>query len=151
MPSLETVIIGCRLPAGIVLEVGYAALGKNAKNEAYANPHRLDNYQSITLKGWHAHNTTGMQLPAGMNANRPYLNRNIPKDFWEEWKRTHSKSWLLKNHVLFEAKDEVEAQVKATGVAIDGTPKVFMPLAQDKPPPGVETADFQPSKAKAKA
>lgn len=127
----ETVIIGCRLPSGITLEVGLQTLAANAKGELFTMVKKLDNYQKIVLKGWHHHNTTGLQMPAGMNSQRPFLNRGVSKAAWEEWKRTHLKSWLLKNKILFEARDEADAQVKALE-AVDGTPTMLMPLDPEK-------------------
>lgn len=127
----ETVIIGCRLPSGITLEIGLQTLGTNGRGESFTEVKRLDHYQRIVLKGWHHHNTTGLQMPAGMNSNRPFLNRGVSKAAWEEWKRTHPRSWLLKNQVLFEADDEATAQVKAME-SVDGTPTVLAPLDPTK-------------------
>lgn len=148
----ETVIIGCRLPSGITLEVGLQTLERNADGKWFTMVKRLDNYDRIVLKGWHHHNATGLQMPAGMNSDRPYLNRGVNKAAWEEWKKEHAKSWLLKNHILFEAATEAEAMLKATGEAIDGTPKPLAPIhvtaegkpiVDGKPLKDVETADFK--------
>ncbi len=126
-----TVIIGCRLPSGITLEVGLQTLEKNADGKYFTMVKRLDNYERIVLKGWHHHNTTGLQMPAGMGSERPYLNRGVRREAWEMWKKEHAKSWLLRNHILFEAADEVEAQLKA-GEAVDGTPTMLLPLDKSK-------------------
>jgi hypothetical protein len=137
----ETVIIGCKLPSGITLEVGLQTLGLNSDGKRFTQVKRLDNYERIVLKGWHHHNTTGLQLPAGTNM-RPFLNRGISKAAWEEWKRTHENSWLIKNGILFEAAGEAEAQSKALD-AMEG-PAVFAPLDPTKPTiPGVSKADFK--------
>jgi hypothetical protein len=146
----DTVIIGCRLPSGITLEVGLQTLEKNADGKYFTMVKRLDNYERIVLKGWHHHNTTGLQMPAGVSMNKPFLNRNVSRAAWDEWTRTHSKSWLLKNKVLFAANTEAEAQLMALE-AVDGTPKVLAPigltkegkpLIDGKPAKDVETADF---------
>ncbi len=150
--NVETVIIGCRLPSGITLEVGLQTMEKNADGKYFTMVKRLDNYARIVLKGWHHHNTTGLQMPAGVNSDRPYLNRDVPKAAWEEWKKTHAKSWLLKNSILFEAADEASAQLQALE-AVDGTPKMLAPISlssdgkpiiDGKPLKDLETADFQP-------
>lgn len=145
----ETVIIGCRLPSGITLEVGLQTLEKNGDGKFFTMVKRLDAYARIVLKGWHHHNTTGLQMPAGVSSDRPFLNRGVSKAAWDEWKRMHAKSWLLKNHILFEATDEATAQLKAME-AVDGTPKVLTPInvkdgkpvVDGKPLKDVETADF---------
>jgi hypothetical protein len=149
----QTVIIGCRLPSGVTLEVGLQTQEKNADGKMFAMVKRLDNYERIVLKGWHHHNTTGLQMPAGVMSDRPYLNRGVSKAAWEEWKRTHARSWLLKNQILFEADNEIEA----ASISADAmqAPKILAPiqltkegkpLIDGRPVKDVETADFQPVK-----
>jgi hypothetical protein len=138
----ETVIIGCKLPSGIILEVGYSV------DEKTSIVKQGPNYKKIALRGWHAHTAearkTGLQLPAGMSM-RPFLNRGIDKAAWDEWKRTHAGSWLLKNEILFEAKDEASAALRvAEG---DDTPAPFAPIDPKKTPPGITKADFATEKA----
>lgn len=135
-----TVIIGCKLPSGITLEVGIQVLAKNNDGKYFTQVKRLSNYARIVLKGWHHHNTTGLQLPAGTDT-RPFLNRGVSKEAWEEWKKKHADSWLLKNNILFEADNEAAAQ----GKVLDGdsTPTLFAPLDRSKPGPGgVTKANF---------
>ena len=134
----ETVIIGCKLPAGITLEVGLQTTEIVNGNEQTAVK-RLPNYQKIVLRGWHAHNATGLRMPAGMDM-RPYLNRNVDAAAWAEWKRTHPNSWLLKNEILFEAKDEPSAAIRvAEG---EKTPTLFKPIDPANPMAGIKKADF---------
>jgi hypothetical protein len=142
----ETVIIGCKLPSGITLEIGLQTTEKVQGGGLQTAVVRGPEYQRIVLKGWHHHNTTGLQMPAGYNM-RPYLNRGIDKAAWEEWKRTHAGSWLLKNEILFEAKDEASAQLRV--LEGDKTPAPFAPIIPKKDakapnalPPGIETAEF---------
>ncbi len=147
----ETVIIGCRLPSGITLEVGLQTLEKNSDGKTFTMVKRLDNYERIVLKGWHHHNTTGLQMPAGVQSDRPFLNRHVSKAAWEQWKSEHAKSWLLKNQILFEAANEADAQVKAmdaaqapTILAPIGLSKDGKPIVDGKPVKDVDTAEFQP-------
>ncbi len=138
----ETVIIGCKLPAGIILEVGYTV------DEKTSIVKQGPQYRRMVLRGWHAHTAEqrklGLQLPAGMNM-RPFLNRGIDKAAWDEWKRTHANSWLLKNEILFEAKDEASAALRvAEG---DATPAPFAPIDPNKTPAGITKADFATEKA----
>lgn len=152
-----TVIIGCRLPSGITLEVGLQTQEKNDDGKLHVMVKRLDNYERIVLKGWHHHNTTGLQMPAGVQSNRPYLNRGVSKEAWEQWCKSHKGSWLLKNNILFEAASEAEAQGKAIDLA--EAPTILAPIklvktkdggerpeVDGKLMPGVETADFSKKK-----
>ena len=150
----ETVIIGCKLPSGVTLEIGLQTLEKTPDGKYFTMVKRLDNYERIVLKGWHHHNTTGLQMPAGVASDRPYLNRGVSKAAWEQWKAEHAKSWLLKNEILFEAANEADAQVKAMDAA--QAPSILAPIKlvknkdgderpviDGKPVKDVETADFK--------
>lgn len=152
--SGETVTIGCRLPSGVTLEVGLQTLEKNSEGKYFTMVKRLDNYERIVLKGWHHHNTTGLQMPAGMKSEVPYLNRNVSKAAWEEWKAKHPRSWLLSHDILFEAANEADAQVKALDAA--QAPSILAPIKlvknkdgeerpfiDGKPVKDVDTADFK--------
>lgn len=155
--SGETVIIGCRLPSGITLEVGLQTREKNEEGKWVTMVKRLDNYERIVLKGWHHHNTTGLQMPAGVQSDRPFLNRHVSKAAWEQWKLEHSRSWLLKNEILFEAANEADAQVKAMDAAqapsllapikLTTTKDGQRPVIDGKPIKDVETAEFSKERA----
>ena len=147
--SEETVIIGCRLPNGLILEVGLQTTAV-VDGKQVAQVRRLDNYQKIVLKGWNAHSEemrrNEIQVPAGMNT-KPFLNRGVSKAAWEEWKRAHPRSWLIKNGILFEAKSEADAQVKSLDVAKE--PLVLAPLNKQQLPTGIAEADFAKKTASA--
>jgi hypothetical protein len=137
----ETVTIGCKLPAGLVLEVGLQTQEKNNEGKLVAAVKRLENYARFIIRGWNHHSyemrrqlvetksTSG--VPHGMNT-RPFLNRNVPKSLWEQWKAEHKGSWLLKNEILFEvaAGDEASAALRVAESA--NTPKVFEPIDSTK-------------------
>src|SRR5882672_2292198 len=142
--SGETVIIGCRLPSGITLEIGLQTQEKNEEGKLHTMVRRLDNYERIVLKGWHHHNTTGLQMPAGVQSDKPYLNRGVSKAAWEQWKKEHARSWLLSRHILFEAANEADAQVKAMDAA--QAPSMLAPIKLMKNKDGEErpTIDGKP-------
>jgi hypothetical protein len=134
----ETVIIGCKLPAGLKLEIGYKITPSGMQVKA-------PDYQTVTLKGWNEHTAEsrrqGIQLPsAGGDLLRPYLNRGVPRAFWERWAKEHPDSWLLKNQVLFVAEDEASAALLVKEGS--ATPAPLAPLNKDKPLPGITQADF---------
>jgi hypothetical protein len=139
----ETVIIGCKLPNGLVLEVGYEISPTGAQIKS-------SDYQRIVIKGWNAHSEemrrqliavkSDAGVPHALNT-RPFLNRNIPKEFWTRWVSEHKRSWLLKNEILFEANDEASAALRVSEA--DKTPKVFEPIDRNKIRiPGITQADF---------
>ncbi len=142
----EIVIIGCKLPNGLILEVGLQTQEKDANGKTIACYRKTEAYESCTLEGWNAHTKeqrkAGLVVPAGLNMSRPFLNR-IPKTFWERWKKEHPRSWLLKNEILFEAADEASAAMRVAEGA--KTPDVLAPLDSTKMAiPGISPADFQP-------
>jgi hypothetical protein len=70
-------------------------------------------------------------VPHGMNT-RPFINRGVPKALWEEWKKKHANSWLLKNKLLFEVKEGDHASAGVLIAESDKTPKVFEPVDSSK-------------------
>jgi hypothetical protein len=138
--SKETVTIGCKAPAGFKLEVGLQTLAK-IDGKRVAAVQRTESYASYIIRGWNHHSfdmrkqlietksTSG--VPHGMNT-RPYLNRNVPKAFWERWKSEHLNSWLLKNEILFEVASGDEASAALRVVEGEKTPKIFEPIDQTK-------------------
>ena len=81
----KNIIIGCRLPHGIVLE----------------NP--KDPRIKVELKGLNSLLVIGSTF---------YAN-NVDADFWAEWKNFHKEFPALKSGAIFEAQTEVDANAKA--------------------------------------
>lgn len=138
MAGLETVTIGCKLPAGLRLEVGYEIV-KNRPDSVEGKMVRGANYATYIIRGWNHHShamrkqlieaKSSMGVPHGLDT-RPFLNRGVPKALWDEWVRKHPDSWLLRNKLLFVAADERSAAMQ---VAESGdTPKVFEPIDSKK-------------------
>lgn len=140
--SKDTVTIGCKLPAGLVLEVGLQTVTKDENGKILGvSIQRLANYARYIIRGWNHHSfemrkqlvasksTAG--VPHGMNTT-PFLNRNVPKALWEEWKATHKGSWLLKNEILFEVASGDEASAALRVSESGKTPEIFKPLDSTK-------------------
>jgi hypothetical protein len=152
MVAKSTVIIGCKAPAGFLLQVGIQRTQEVDGKKMPLNL-RTSGYQEWRIFGWNHHNKTGLQMPAGYD-QRPYLNRGVPKDFWEKWKAENPGIWLLKNEILFEAADEASATLRQ--LEGDHTPRILAPIevakdgkvtnpnAQAKME--IQTADFEPNK-----
>ena len=97
----KTIIIGCRLPHGIVLE----------------NP--KDARIKVELKGLNSVQIIG----AGYYAN------TVDADFWAAWKEFHKEFAPLKSGAIFEASTESEAAAKAKELKDEKTG--FEALSQD--------------------
>ncbi len=138
----DTVTIGCKLPAGIKLEIG---LQTTVKDDASGRPLtsviRTEAYESVIIRGWNHHSIdmrkqlalskSGAGVPHGMNT-QPFLNRNVPKAFWEQWKKEHPRSWLINNDILFEVASGDEAGAALRISEAEKTPAIFMPIDSSK-------------------
>ena len=133
--STEMVTVGCRLPSGITLEVGYTASvrGGNGR-QPYARYVKGPKYQSVTLKGSNQHLIVRDQsrkvvalLPGRQNAE-PFINQ-VPKDFWDQWCKEHSTSWLLTQKQLYVvAKNDGTEIAAATMDAQAASKAIFQPM-----------------------
>ncbi len=87
----ETILIGCRLPSGIVLH------------------HPKDRNITIRLSGTYAAKTdSGIYVPP-----QPYTTTAVDAEFWAEWKAAYVGFPPLKTRAVFEAHSEQEAGLKA--------------------------------------
>lgn len=135
-----TVIIGCKLPAGLVLMVDYVQ-DRTVNGKKTCVYEKGPNYGRHIIRGWNHHSIairkqlevtkSSAGVAHGMNTT-PYLNRGVPKDLWELWKKEHPQSWLLKNELLFEVAsgDEASAALRVSESA--KTPTVFEPIDPTK-------------------
>jgi hypothetical protein len=87
----ETVLIGCRLPNGIVLH------------------HPKDRNRTIKLAGiYETKLENGLYVPPKM-----FSVTAVDAEFWAEWKAAYIGFPPLKTRALFEARSEQEAESKA--------------------------------------
>ena len=87
----ETILIGCRLPNGLVLH------------------HPKNRNLTVKLEGTYAPKTeSGLFLPP-----RPYSITTVDAEFWAEWKAAYAGFPPLKTRAVFEARSEQEAESKA--------------------------------------
>jgi len=87
----ETVLIGCRLPNGLVLH------------------HPKNRNITVKLAGTYETKTeSGVWMPA-----RAFSTTAVDLEFWTAWKTAYEGFPPLKNRAVFEARSEQEAESKA--------------------------------------
>lgn len=109
----KTVIIGCRLPHGIVLD------------------HPLDPANTVELAGLNKIRIIGAE----------HMTTEVDADFWEQWKTVHKDFPALKSGAIFEAKTAADADAKAKELTAKkgGSATGFEPAKPDAD--GVKTVD----------
>jgi hypothetical protein len=103
---MPTVLIGCKLPAGLILEI--VEPGKDDSGKVGVMPAPIG--QRVTLKG-------GNSVPRLRNAlnEAPMLPRypfgltTVDKDFWDRWYARNKEMPFVKNGLVFVAKDRDSA------------------------------------------
>lgn len=136
MATSEMVTVGCRLPSGITLEVGYTASirGGNGR-QPFARYSKNSDYQSVTLRGSNMHllvrdpqtRKIVTTLPSRQNAE-PFINQ-VSKDFWDRWTKEHAGSWLLVQKQLFVIAKNDATEIEATKIDAQATSKpIFQPI-----------------------
>lgn len=89
MPGKEAVIVGCRLPQGLILH------------------HPVDRRQTVTLEG------PRLIVADGRNLGKNFAITEVDADFWGAWKTAYAKSPILMSNAVFEAKSAQDAAAKA--------------------------------------
>lgn len=106
----KSVVIGCRLPCGIILDLADAS-GKIVKVEL--------NGQNSAQEG----------SPIILLSKKDYGITYVDSDFWEAWKKEFSAFPALTSGAIFEAKDERDA--RAMQKELQDEPTGHEPVAQD--------------------
>ncbi len=89
-----TVIIGCKLPSGLTIEVG---IDKNGN--------KSERYQAVTL--------AGPTREGNRILGNPYGFTTVDKALWEEWVRTHEDLPYVRRKLIFVQADMSRAQAQA--------------------------------------
>lgn len=128
--STETVDIACKLPNGLVLEVGYAIVNNGVV--------RSDKYKAITLKGCNANLVIAGQ-PAVLNPE-PGITANVPKDLWDAWLETAGKLHpAVRNNLIYVVRKDA-GSAKSQADAARHLRSGLEPLDPNKMPAGVTEA-----------
>ena len=101
MATAKTVLIGCKLPHGLILD------------------HPLDVSKKVELAGLNKAIIIGADC-----ATTP-----VDGEFWETWKTVHKDFPALKSGAIFEAKDAASAKAKAKELKDEKTG--FEPMPQE--------------------
>ena len=132
----EMVQVGCRLPNGYVLEVGFTVNDKGTGGAPFAMYRKGKDYKAITLRGLNQRtiirgpDNKPLALAPAQIDREPYIN-TIPKDFWERWKKENAEQWALTSGQIFEIPRGDGTQLKA--VTLDAKSKsanIFEPISQ---------------------
>lgn len=125
MASGNLISVGCKLPQGLIIEVGYEMVpGGTIKGE---------NYRRIVLAGANQHSTVvGTLRTPSPKELRPGITNNVPEDVFDEWVAKHKDTNIVKNGLVFKAKNAGEATAKAADLA--AKPTGMEPLDPSKHP-----------------
>lgn len=111
---MAKVIIGCRLPSGLVIEVGKHKVTLEGQRQAQA------------------------RSPVILLSNDDYGVTEVDDSFWDAWKKQVGPEFApLKSGAIFEAKTQKEAGAKAKD--LKEAPTGHEPIKQDAD--GVKSAD----------
>ena len=115
--STDIVVVACKLPAGLILEVG--VVGE-------------ENYRRMQVAGPKSHLRDGSNNGIQVGG---YAFTNIPKDLWDEFYKNHRTAPYLKNRAVF-VEDSLE---KAHAAALSDRRIItgFERLDPDKPADGL--------------
>lgn len=114
----ETVTVGCRLPHGIVMEVGYSttiAVG----NGTAPQYRQTEKYRRVVIKGTHSNNRPGIQ-PVMLLRPEPGITEGVPKAVVDEWLKAHPV--FLANGSIFVVPKggRDSAEVRANAIELEG-------------------------------
>lgn len=147
--STDTVMIGCRLPHGLKLEVGYTVTQKAPDGKRFTSYQKGDNYRMFELKGTNEHTAQAraarIVVPA-MASPEPFINKHVPKDIWEQWCKDHPKHWFITSGNIFLVEGSEMASAEAMALDLKKTQAPLAPLnpqGDDRAPKAVDRADFQ--------
>jgi hypothetical protein len=112
------VTIACKLPHGLLIEVGTPG---------------LENYHRYELNGTYTGSRKGKPQSLVIDG---YAFTSIPEDAWIEWSKNHRGAQYLKNRAVYceSSIEGAQAAALTDGSLVTG----FERLNPDKPAPGIE-------------
>jgi hypothetical protein len=97
-------VVGCKLVNGIILESGYAIKDGNVV--------RLPEYKRVRLQGTNQSRLVNGVTNAPLHLT-PGITENVDEDFFDKWLIDHAESNIVKNGLIWKAKNKSEALAKA--------------------------------------
>lgn len=147
---MDAITIGCRLPHGMVLEVGLnPPLTKDGR--MVRRHSRRDDYATFLIKGVNEKTREARKrnIPiVAMAAEEPEFTQ-VPLPIWIRWKKEYLQTWkaLSSNGSLFEVEDKGDA--KAIVLDAMAHPDSFAPIRQEgdaRAPKVIKKANFDDDK-----
>jgi len=127
MAAGDTVMIACKAPNGIVLN-----LDQSEKTDDRGGSKIKRGATTVTLKGWsHAFNR-----PDPAEGQGGYALTQVPTEFWDAWLASHADSPLLADKIILGPHRDARGQAVAHGAV----PKMFPP-ADPKDVAGIKQFD----------
>jgi hypothetical protein len=135
--STEFVQVGCRLPNGLVLEVGFSVNNEGKGGAPFAMYRKGKDYKSFTLRGCNQRSIIRdskgkpMAMAPAQIGREPIIN-NVPKDIWDRWIKDNAEQWVVTAGQIFVIPKGDGTQAKAAALDAGGkSPELFAPIAQD--------------------
>lgn len=102
---MPLITVGCKLPQGLIIEVGYKVVPGGVMRGA--------DYKRLRLRGANMHHVAGAMAPADL---APGLTHNVDEAFFDAWVKSHIDTNIVKNKLVFKSVDKVEAEAQALDV-----------------------------------
>jgi hypothetical protein len=115
---MATVTVGCKLPNGLILESGYTVDNGNVV--------RTPEYKRLKLNGANQSRFTIVQSLDGKSVRElanpkaplhlePGITENVDEAFFDKWVEDHKHSNIVRNKLVWKAKNKSEAKARAIG------------------------------------
>lgn len=100
------VSVGCKLPQGLILELGVSIVGGNVTRSA--------GYKQIKLAGANQHSVTvgALRTPSPKDL-RPGITNNVDEADFDAWVEAHKDTNIVKAGLVFKSKNAGEATARA--------------------------------------
>lgn len=102
---MPQVSVGCKLPNGLILEMGYK-LGLGGSERGV-------DYKRVELRGANQHHVQDGPAPAHFE---PGITHGVDEEFYDAWVKSHADSNIVKNKLIFKSKTHAEAKAQALDV-----------------------------------
>jgi hypothetical protein len=107
---MALISVGCKLPQGLIMELGYEIVPGGVN--------KLPEYKRVVLAGANQHSVvTGSLRSPSPKDLRPGITNNVDEAFFDAWVEAHKATNIVRNGLVFKAKNAGEATAKAADIA----------------------------------